>query len=52
MAMFQYLPSPAAKEILDSISSMNPCTVIKDDGIHHQQVSMLSPECWMKMITI
>jgi hypothetical protein len=30
--MFQYLPSPAAKEILDSVNSMNPCIAMKDDG--------------------
>jgi hypothetical protein len=29
--MFQYLPSPAMKEILD-VSRMSPCTVMKDDG--------------------
>jgi hypothetical protein len=30
--MFQYLLLPAVKEVLDSISSMSPCTVMKDDG--------------------
>jgi hypothetical protein len=29
--MFQYLPSPAAKEALDSFSSMSPCIIMKDD---------------------
>jgi hypothetical protein len=47
----QYLPSPAAKEILDSISSMSPCIVVKDDGVRCQHVSSLSPECWTKKIT-
>jgi hypothetical protein len=28
--MFQYLPSPAAKEILDSVNSTRPCIVMKD----------------------
>jgi hypothetical protein len=50
--MFQYLPSPAAKKILDGISSMSPCIVMKDDGVHCQQALLLSPECWMKMIVI
>jgi hypothetical protein len=45
------LSSPAAKEILDSVSSMSPCIVMKDDGVRCQQVSSLSPECWTKMIT-
>jgi hypothetical protein len=30
--MFRYLPSPKAKEILDSFSSMSPYIVMKDDG--------------------
>jgi hypothetical protein len=30
--MFQFLPTPTAEEILDSISSMSPCIAIKDDG--------------------
>jgi hypothetical protein len=30
--MFQYLPSPGPKEILDSVSSLSPWTVMKDDG--------------------
>jgi hypothetical protein len=47
--MFQYLPSPVAKEILDSISSMNPWIVVKYDGVCCQRVSLCS-ECWMKMI--
>jgi hypothetical protein len=38
-------------EILDSVSSMSPCIVMKDDGVHCQQVSSLFPECWTKMIT-
>jgi hypothetical protein len=41
--MFQYLSWPAAKEILDSVS---PRTVMKDDGVRCQQVSLLSPVCW------
>jgi hypothetical protein len=49
--MLQYLPLPAAKEILDSVSSMSPCIVMKDDRVRCQQVSSLSPECWTKMIT-
>jgi len=49
--LFQYLPSPAAKEIRDNIGSMSPCIFMKDDGIHCQQVLSLSPECWTKMIT-
>ena len=49
--MFQYLPSPAAKEIRDNVGSMSPCIVMKDDGIRCQQVLSLSPECWTKMIT-
>jgi hypothetical protein len=49
--MFQYLPLPAVREILESISSMRPCTVMKDDRVHCHLVSSLSPECWMKMIT-
>ncbi|PNF41942.1 hypothetical protein B7P43_G14638 [Cryptotermes secundus] len=48
--MLQYLPSPAGKEILDSVSSMNPCSLMKEDGVHCQQVSSLSPEYWTKMI--
>jgi hypothetical protein len=39
-----------AKEILDIVSSMSPCIVMKDDGVRCQQVSSLSPECWTKMI--
>jgi hypothetical protein len=30
--MFQYLPLPEAKKILDSVSSMSPCIVMDDDG--------------------
>jgi hypothetical protein len=30
--MFHYLPSPVVKEILDSVSSMNPCIAMEDDG--------------------
>ena len=49
--MFQYLPSPAAKEIRDNVGSMSPCIVMKDDGIRCQEVLSFSPECWTKMIT-
>jgi hypothetical protein len=48
--MFQYLPSPAVKEVLDSISSMSPSSVLKDEGVHWQQVLSFSPECWMSVI--
>ena len=48
--LFQYLPSPAAKEIRDNVGSMSPCIVMKGDEIRSQQLS-LSPECWTKMIT-
>jgi hypothetical protein len=36
--------------MLDSVSSMSPCIVMKDDGVHCQQVSSLSSEYWTKMI--
>jgi hypothetical protein len=49
--MFLYLLSPAAKEILDSVSSMSSCIAIKDDWVLCQQVLSLSPECWTKIIT-
>jgi hypothetical protein len=48
--MFQYLPSPATKEILDSVSSMSPCIVMKDDGVRCQQMSSLSPECCIRAV--
>jgi hypothetical protein len=41
--------SLVAKEILDNVSSMSPCIVVKDDGVRCQQVSALSPECSMKI---
>jgi hypothetical protein len=50
--MFQDLPSPAVKEILDSVSSMSSCIVMKDDGVHCQQVSLLSPKCWIKVVMV
>jgi hypothetical protein len=39
--MSLYLPSPAAKEILDSVSSMSSSIIMKDDGVRCQQVSSL-----------
>jgi hypothetical protein len=51
MMMFQYLQSSASKEILDSVSSMSPCTVMKEDGVRCQQASSLSLECQTQMIT-
>jgi hypothetical protein len=52
--MVQYLPSPAAKVVLDSVSSMSPCIVMKDDGysnIRHTypiwvRAIMSSPPKW------
>jgi hypothetical protein len=48
--MFQYLPSPVAKEIRHSVSNVTPRIVMKDDGVRCQQVSSLSPECWTKVV--
>jgi hypothetical protein len=50
--MFHYLPSPAAKEIPDIVSSLSPCIIMKDDEVRCQQVSSLSPECWTKMMIL
>jgi hypothetical protein len=47
--MFQYLPSPAVKEIRHSLSSVTPHIVMKDDGVRCQ-VPSLSPECWAKVV--
>jgi hypothetical protein len=48
--MFQYFPSLAMKEVLDSVSSMSPGIVMKDDGVHCPQMPLLSPECWTNAI--
>jgi hypothetical protein len=47
--MFQYLPLPAVKEILESISNMSLCIVMKDDGVCWQQVLSDDYDIFAKM---
>jgi hypothetical protein len=48
--MFAYLPSPAVKEILDSVSSMSPRIVVNDDGVCCQQVMSRPQEKAMTLV--
>ena len=48
--MFQNLPLPAGQEVHDSISSVTLCIVMKNDGVLYHEVSLFSPERWMKVV--
>ena len=47
--VFQIIPSLAAKEMLVRCSSVISCIVMKDDGVHFQQV-LFCAECWLNLL--